>query len=49
MALLKAIGFPQNARLTALTKDQGENSVQKKTVVKPRRGGKGGGWSSFYL
>jgi len=31
-----------NARLTALTKDQGENSVQKKTVVKPRRGGKGG-------
>jgi centromere protein S len=31
-----------NARLTALTKDQGESSGQKKTVVKPRRGGKGG-------
>jgi len=31
-----------NARLTALTKEQGESSGLKKTAVKPRRGGKAG-------
>ena len=36
--------IPQNARLTALTKDQGESSGLKKTAVKPRRGGRGGGF-----
>lgn len=35
--------IPQNARLTALTKEQGESSGLKKTAVKPRRGGKAGG------
>jgi len=36
-----------NARLTALTKDQGESSALKKTVVKPRRGRGGHGGSGM--
>ena len=39
--------FPQNARLTALTREQGESSGVKKTAAKPRRGGKIGNLLEF--